>query len=123
MPIDIERFEDETGFESAQTHGERIVAFLAENADKAYRRDEIADGTEIDPNTVSSVLSRLKERKLVRHKPPYWAIGDPVRVRGAIDLARDLETFDDQLGVEDMDEWRAAGGDEPQPRDESDADE
>lgn len=123
MPIDIEQFDSGAGSESAHTQGERIVVFLAENSDKAYRRDEIADGTGIDPNTVSAVLSRLKERTLVRHKPPYWAIGEPDRVREAMDLARDLDTFDDRLGDEDMDAWRAAGGDDPQSRDRPDEDE
>ena len=117
MPIDIETFERESGFEGSETHGERIVRFLAANDDKAFRREEIASGTGIDPDTVSSVLSRLKKRNLVRHKPPYWAIGDYERVRAAMGDARDLETFDERLGPEEMDEWREAGSDEPHPTD------
>lgn len=100
MPIDIERFEREMGFDAPTTNGERIVEFLAGNADKAFRRDEIADETGLDPNVVSAVLSRLKQRELVRHKAPYWAIGDPERVRGAMDLARDIEAFDERFGSE-----------------------
>lgn len=120
MPIDIERFDRAEEFEASMTNGERIVEFLAENADRAFRRDEIADETGLDPDTVSAVLSRLKQRELVRHKAPYWAIGGQERVRSAFDIARDIDAFDDQFGSEGMDEWRAAGSDEPHPDDRTD---
>lgn len=117
MPIDIETFEREEGFEETDSYGDRIVRFLAANDDKAFQRDEIAEGTDIPPDTVSSVLSRLKARDLVRHKPPYWAIGDPDQVAAAMDLSRDLAEFDDRFGPEEMDAWRDAGSDRPHPSD------
>ncbi|QSX00435.1 Rrf2 family transcriptional regulator [Haloterrigena alkaliphila] len=115
MPIDIDTFERETEFEAERTQAERIVSFLVSNDEKAFRRQEIADSTGIDPNAVSAVLSRLKERNLVRHKPPYWAAGDPQRIRSAVDLRRSLEALDNQLGAEDMDAWREAGADACHP--------
>ncbi|WP_226039631.1 helix-turn-helix domain-containing protein [Natrinema sp. DC36] len=115
MPIDIDTFERETEFEGDRTQAEQVLFFLVSNEDKAFRRREIADSTGIDPNVVSAVLSRLKERDLVRHKPPYWAAGDPERVRSAIDLRRSLDTLNEQLGTEDMDAWRDAGADEQHP--------
>lgn len=115
MPIDIDTFERETEFETEQTQAEQVLSFLVTNDDKAFRRREIADSTGIDPNAVSAVLSRLKERNLVRHKPPYWAAGDPERIRSAVDLSRSLETLDDQLGAEDMDAWREAGAEARHP--------
>lgn len=117
MPIDIETFEAESEFDAGETHAERILRFLATNRDKAFRRQEIADGTRIDPNAVSAVLSRLKERDLVRHKHPYWAIGDEERLAAAVNLSRSLDALDDQLGSEDMDDWREAGSDDPHPSD------
>ena len=122
MPIDIERFERESEFQRSDTYAERIIRFLATNADKAFQRDEIADGTSIDSDTVSAVLSRLKDRNLARHKPPYWAIGDPDRVRASLDFARDIEAFDEQLGEEEMESWREAGSDQQHPS-ERDTDE
>lgn len=115
MPIDIETFERETEFETERTQAERVLSFLVSNDDKAFRRQEIADATDIDPNAVSAVLSRLKERDLVRHKPPYWAAGDPQRIRSAVDLSRSLETLNERLGAEDMDAWREAGSDATHP--------
>ena len=109
MPIDIERFERESDFGDGETHASRVLRFLAGNDDKAFRRSEIADGTDIDPNVVSSVLHRLKERGLVRHKRPYWAVGDEERLAEANALSQSLDTLDAQLGEENMDEWRSAG--------------
>lgn len=117
MPIDIETFERESGFEDGTTHAERILRFLALHDDKAFERREIAEATGLDPNTVSAVLSRLKERALVRHKPPYWAIGDSERLQAATGLRGSLTALDETLGREDMDEWRAAGADDSHPSD------
>jgi DNA-binding IclR family transcriptional regulator len=114
VPIDIERFEHEGEFGSEETHATRILRFLASNDDKAFRRGEIAAETDIDPDTASSVLHRLKTRDLVRHKRPYWAVGDPKRLREASATSDSLAALNDRLGAEDMEEWREAaeGSDE-----------
>lgn len=108
MPIDIERFERETDFEGGETHATRVLRFLVANDDKAFRRGEIAAETGIDPDTVSSVLNRLESRDLVRHKRPYWAPGDRERLREASAVSNSLQTMDEHLGAEDMEEWRDA---------------
>ena len=38
MPIDIERFERESEFGRSETNAERVLEFLVENSDKAFRR-------------------------------------------------------------------------------------
>lgn len=120
MPIDIETFETESGFDPGETNAERIVRFLVRNDDKAFERGEIADATGIDPDAVSAVLSQLKDRNLVRHKPPYWAIGDRERLASATEFRRSLASLNETLGTEDMDNWRAAGTDDSHPDDSSD---
>jgi hypothetical protein len=117
MPIDIETFESESGFDPEETNAERIVRFLARNDDRAFERGEISDATGIDPDAVSAVLSRLKDRDLVRHKPPYWAIGDRERLASATEFRRSLSSLNETLGSENMDDWRAAGADDPGPED------
>lgn len=108
MPIDIERFERESGFEGEETNAETILRFLAENDDRAFQRGEIADATGLDPDVVSSVLNRLRARELVRHKRPYWAVGDRERLATATDFSVSLDALNATLGRENMDEWRAA---------------
>lgn len=113
MPIDIDTFEREPGFEGDEpSHAERVVAFLARNDDKAWTRGEIAEGTGLDPNAVSSVLARLKQRDVVRHKSPYWALGDESRVRAAANFGDSLDALNEHLGAEDMTAWRAEAPDE-----------
>lgn len=120
MPIDIETFEENAAFDSGQTNAEQILQFLARNNDQAFERHEIAEATEMDPNTVSAVLSRLKERGFVRHKPPYWAIGDVEQIRDAAQFSRTVDALNEHLGVENMDAWRAASADEPHPSERDD---
>lgn len=86
MPISIDAFESDDSLEEPSV-GERIVAFLTANDDKAFTRGEIATEIDAEPNAVGSALTRLKDRDLVRHREQYWAITDDrERLRAAYDL-------------------------------------
>ena len=83
MPISIDRFESEpnetlTLQEGTQPY--RILRFLAENDDKAFTQSEIHEETGIKRGSVGTVLSRLEERGLVRHRGRYWAIAEDDRL-------------------------------------------
>lgn len=69
MSIDIDEFEtadeDDLG---GRTNAERVLAFLARNADAAFRQTEIARGAGVERGSIGPVLSRLEERELVRHR-------------------------------------------------------
>lgn len=75
MPIDIELFEDPEALSDPPT-SDRILRFLLNHVDSAFTRREIADAIDATPETVGTNLTRLKARGLVRHREPYWAIGD-----------------------------------------------
>lgn len=105
--IDITEFEsadpDEFGGESPTG---RIVSFLASHDDRAWKAATIAERTGIDTDTVSSLLSRLKDRDLVRHKSPYWAItDDESRLAEARRLHETTERYDEQFGQKDPEAW------------------
>ena len=106
--IDIDEFEnaDDDEFED-QNDTERIVLFLDENDDRAWKAATIADQLDLDTDAVSAILSRLKERGLVRHKRPYWAItDDDDRLRAAYRLHQHHQTADEQYGEEDLEELK-----------------
>lgn len=85
MPIDIEAFEDAEAAD-AQSTSERIIGFLASHPNKAYRRREIADAIDAEPETVGTNLTRLKRRGLVRHREPYWAFTEDFKhARGVLE--------------------------------------
>ncbi|MFB6084958.1 MAG: MarR family transcriptional regulator [Halorientalis sp.] len=107
MPIDIERFDDASEADlSEPTNAERVVRFLLRNDDKAFTPSEIAEGTGVKRSSIGTVLRRLEERDLLKHKGDYWAIGDPSRVRDAFDFHRTLDDLDDRFGAEDIEAWR-----------------
>jgi len=99
VPIDIERFEDPADLKAPPT-SERVIRFLIEHDDSAYTRREIADAIDANPETVGTNLTRLKDRGLVRHREPYWAVTDD-RER-ATDTLRDR--YDDAVVTEETPE-------------------
>lgn len=113
MPISIDEFESDAP-DDERTNAERVVGFLARNDDKAYKAAEIAAATGITENSIHPVLHRLERRELVRHRRPYWAIGDIEAVRDATLFHSSAEYLDDVLGAEDRSEWVQAAerGDE-----------
>ncbi|GAB3040528.1 TrmB family transcriptional regulator [Natronobiforma cellulositropha] len=109
MPISIDSFDEYDAPEQSGTNAEKIVRFLAENQDKAFKATEIAAATGVNENSVPPVLTRLRSRNLVRHKEPYWAIGDPAHVREAFALQSTTAVLDERLGDEDRAQWLEAG--------------
>jgi predicted transcriptional regulator len=79
MPIDIEEFEAGGTDRPAVPATEAVARFLASNRDAAYTVSELAADLDRTENAVSTALSRLKDRGLVRHRRPYWAITDDER--------------------------------------------
>ncbi|AZH26003.1 MarR family transcriptional regulator [Haloplanus aerogenes] len=104
--IDIDEFENADGDEFEERNDtERIVQFLDEHDDRAWKAATIAEQLGLETDAVSAILSRLKERELVRHKRPYWAItDDEERLHSAYRLHRHHETADEQYGEEHLEE-------------------
>lgn len=98
VPIPIDRFEDTDALREPRT-SERIVRFLLLHDDQAFTRGELAEAVGSDPETVGTNLTRLKDRGVVRHHPPYWALAsdlDQVRdaLQSYVDESRLAEVFD-----------------------------
>lgn len=75
MPIELDRFENAADLSTPPT-GEQIVRFLLAHDEHAFTRQEIATAIEVNPETVGTNLTRLKQRGLVRHREPYWTFTD-----------------------------------------------
>ncbi|SEH63229.1 MarR family protein [Halopenitus malekzadehii] len=104
--IDIDEFEDADPDKFEERNDtERIVLFLDEHDNRAWKAATIAERLGLETDAVSAILSRLKERGLVRHKRPYWAItDDDERLQSAYRLHRHHETADEQYGEERLEE-------------------
>lgn len=113
MAIDIETFESTPSEELGElSNPEKVLQFLIANDDKAFKATEIAEGADVNENSISTVLGRLEERELVRHKGEYWAIGEEERLRSFERYRRATERLNDRYGVEDRGEWRAHAPDQ-----------
>mgnify|MGYP000182784560 FL=1 len=106
MPINIDRFEDESEDvldvqEGTQPH--TILTFLAANDEQAFTQTEIHQATDIPRGSVGVVLSRLEDRGLVRHRGRYWAIAEDERLASsaAQQAASSSSTTDDYYGDTD----------------------
>jgi len=104
--IDIEEFENAEADEFEERNDtERIVLFLDEHDDRAWKAATIAERLGLETDAVSAILSRLKERRLVRHKRPYWAItDDEERLQSAYRVHQHYEKADEQYGEERLEE-------------------
>lgn len=108
MAIDIETFETTPEADLRElSNPEKVLQFLLANDDRAFKATEIAARTDVNENSIHTVLSRLEDRELVRHKGDYWAIGDRDRIRSFDRYRRATERLNERYGVEDKDEWRA----------------
>jgi Mn-dependent DtxR family transcriptional regulator len=106
--IDIDEFENADADEFEERNDtERIVLFLDDHDDRAWKAATIAERLDLESDAVSAILSRLRQRGLVRHKRPYWAItDDEERLKSAYRLHRHHETADDQYGEERIEDLR-----------------
>ena len=99
--------------DEVQNTTERIVLFLNENDDRAWKAATIADRLDLDTDAVSAILSRLKERDLVRNKESYWTItDDEERLRAAYRLHRHHKNADGEYGEERLEEIQTEDMDE-----------
>ena len=108
MPIDMETFEsapEDRLQNSGETNADRVIQFLAAHPDKAFTQSEIRDATDVKAGSISVVLSRLKDRGLVRHKGNYWALGEDDDVAAYTSLLESTRAANDRFGEEDMAEW------------------
>lgn len=73
MSIDRDTFENASEEELAGISvPEQVLGFLADNEDRAFKAREIVGQIDGEEDAVSTALSRLKARGLVKHKATYW---------------------------------------------------
>jgi len=117
MSIDRDTFENASEDELADLSvTDQVLGFLAANGDRAFKAREIATQIGVDEGAVSTALSRLKNRNLVKHRATYWAVTDDTdRLHRYSGYKRATTLFNEQFGEEDKDSWREHAPEEPHP--------
>ena len=115
MPISIDEFETDD-FSSGLSLPQQVIAFLATNDQQAFTRMEIALALEEDRDAISTALTRLEDRSLVRHRDKYWAITeDSDRLNAAYDLHTITNALNHEDNGIDANKWDEAAPDIPHP--------
>jgi len=107
MPVQFDTYDENTGAidltEGSNAH--TVLSFLAEHPDQGFTPKEIHQETNIPYGSVGPTLNRLEEHGLVRHKEPYWAIGDPDQLSSYAAMESTITAIEERLGSEDPDDW------------------
>ncbi|WP_168215846.1 helix-turn-helix domain-containing protein [Halorussus ruber] len=123
MPISRDEFDASEASETEYSTAEAIIKHLADHDDLAFTRQEIADAIDRNPNTVSTNLSRLKNRGFVEHRGNYWALTeDEEKLEELAEKVGTLQSakagFDDETPFiedeEEAEEWADAAAEYPE---------
>jgi hypothetical protein len=96
------------------TNPDRVLDFLRDHIDEAWRGSELSANLDIEIHTLGSVLRRLRARGLIDVKDEHWyALEDDeiAKLQGGILTTR---LANEKLGPEDLDDWPSI----PQPPDD-----
>lgn len=87
------------------TNPERVLDFLRADEGQGWRAVELSATLEMDPNTIGSVLRRLRSRGLVDMIDEHWfaLADDEIAKRHAMLITTRLAN--EKLGPEDPDDW------------------
>jgi len=116
MPIDVEQFDaiDEPGGVIERgTNAHKVLTFLLEHDELAFKQGEIAEETGVNTGSISVVLARLEERGLVRHRGQYWTVADDDRVGQYVAMRHSMSVADRTEPAIDKDEWDEYAAEQP----------
>jgi len=117
MPVDFQGYDPETEGElhlAEGTNAYEILNFLASNPERGYTPKEISEQTGVPRGSVGTTLSRLAEHDLVRHKEPYWAVGEDDRLAAYGAMVHGIDGAEERFGDEEWGDWRETAVD-PRP--------
>ena len=108
MPIttdDFDRLPEKALNLTEGSNAQRILTFLSEHPETAFRQNELIDRTGVKAGSIGPVLAQLEDRDLVRHKGKYWTIGEDDRLASYAAMAHTFATAEERFSDEEMDEW------------------
>lgn len=123
MPITRDEFNASEATDTEYSTAEAIIRHLADHDELAFTRQEIADAIDRNPNTVSTNLSRLKNRGFVEHRGNYWALTeDEERLEELAEKGSTRQSakagFDDETPFikdeDEAEEWANAAAEYPE---------
>lgn len=103
MPVHFDDYESNEADIEEESNAGQVLQFLAKTPEKGYRPVEIHEALGVARGSVGPTLKRLKERELVRHKEPYWAVAvSPEEVARLLHVKDAHEMLEARYGQEDF---------------------
>lgn len=109
MPISHDQFEglsEEGTIVEPGTNAHRVLEFLLEHGDQAFKQGEIAAETDVPRGSMSVVLRRLEERGLVSHKREWWTVAADDRIAAYEGMLLGTEAVADREPEIDVEAWK-----------------
>jgi Mn-dependent DtxR family transcriptional regulator len=104
MPVAFDEYEpDERGEIRPGTNAHAIMRFLLDHPATGFTPKEIHEAADVARGSVSTTLSRLEERGLVRHKGEYWAAETDDEIASRVGSILGMTTVSEQFS----DDWYA----------------
>ena len=109
MPISRDQFgelpDDERIIEPG-TNAHRVMEFLLERSDEAFKQGEIAAETDVPRGSISVVLKQLADHSLVTHKRHWWAVAADDRIAAYERALLSTEAIADREPEIDVEAWK-----------------
>lgn len=83
----------------------KVLSFLADRPELGFKPAEIHEHVDIPKGSLNPTLTRLEERGLVEHEPPYWSAGDDDRLAAVSGTMASMQAFEDRHAEDDFSGW------------------
>ncbi|MDZ7850701.1 MAG: helix-turn-helix domain-containing protein [Halodesulfurarchaeum sp.] len=107
MPVTFDTYDENKGSIdlSEGSNAYAILSFLAEHPDQGFTPREVQTETGLPYGSIGPTLKRLEERDLVRHKEPYWAIGETEHLSTYAAMESTISAIESRYGSENPKDW------------------
>lgn len=110
MPVEFDEYRNRRGSTGElsiepDSNAHKLISLLAEHPDLGFKPSEIADRVDVPKGSINPTLSRLADRGLVEHEPPYWSAADDDRLAAISGTMYSMHAFEEHAGDDEFDGW------------------
>lgn len=110
MPVEFDEYRENHAESGGipidpDSNAHRVLSFLVKYPDLGFKPSEIRERVDVPKGSLNPTLSRLEERDLVEHEPPYWSAADDDRIGAMAGTLYSMQAFEDRYGDDEFDGW------------------
>jgi hypothetical protein len=110
MPVEFEEYRENQADADdlpidPDSNAYKILSFLAEHPNLGFKPAEMRADVDIPKGSLNPTLSRLEDRGLVEHEPPYWSAADDDRLAAITGTMYSMQAFEERYGDDEFSDW------------------